>query len=184
MLKEEACELFLAAVYQDALDIAEQIASQVSASGTQSTLIAEIGLQIFCGEWYLAKLAWLSQRAKELEDNELREYLSKLIENHVNDLYVLYEDDPMIYPNYCLLANSYDKGEKDHLGSVNGPGPFISSRYERNLKRLKPESSFKPTDNESMLIMAVGDGACWYLQKDINDGLKSIIYALDKDQNS
>lgn len=178
--KQEACEIFLAAVHEAAVKVGRQIASKVSANGKATTLTDDSGLAIFSGEWSLARLAWLSRRVADLADPELQACLSSLIGRDVEELSdLLCRTDPMAYPNYWVLAGAYDGGGRSPLGSPMGPGPVIAHRYRSNLEKLKPDERLDP--EEMFLIIALGDACCWSLGCDINQGLQDILDALNED---
>ncbi len=87
-------------------------------------------------------------------------------------------------PRHCghndMLADAFDRGQKDPVGLPMGPGPIICERYKRTVARLKDEC-FDPPSFEMLLILAAGDSCCWTLDVDLNDGLKGIINALNED---
>lgn len=177
MSKEILCKGFLAAVYEDAQGVGRQIAAEVRSKGKHSSLEDETCLTIFSEEWYLARLAWLSRRAAELTDREMNRILADEISSSVKMLAHLFEDDPLAYANYVMLADAYDRGESDKFGLRMGPGPIILFRYQNNLRRLLPKKALffrsnpKPPEQEQLLIVALGDGACWQLEYDLGAAL-------------
>ena len=141
MSKEILCNGFLAAVYEDARGVGQQIAAEVQSKDMHSSLEDEACLTIFSEEWYLARIALLSRRVAELTDREMNGILADEISNSVKMLGHLFEDDPLAYANYLMLADAYDRGESDEFGLRMGPRPIILIRYQNNLQKAPPEKS-------------------------------------------
>lgn len=136
-IKRRACELFIAAIFQSASDMALDIASEVSANGDAPSLTDENNLLIFSSEWSFAKLAWLSRRTHEIRDPQLRTSLTEVIDQKAKAVADVADDDPMAFMNYYMLADAFDKGVRDSAGLPMGPGPIISDRYKRSVARFK-----------------------------------------------
>src|SRR5882672_4593951 len=179
--KTQTCELFVAAMYQHAVEIASEIASEVSHNGETPTLTDDDCILIFSSEWCLAKFAWLSRQTGDIKDRELRQRLDTLVHQKVQALSSALKDGQNAFLNYYMLADAFDKGDRDSMGLAMGPGPFLSDRYQKTLAEM---TSVEPSNLEMMLILTAGDTCCWQLGSDINTGLSDIMESLGNESSN
>lgn len=108
--KRSCCISFLEAVIYDANELAKEIAESLEAQGQESSLRNKQCIDLFVGEWLLARLPWLRFVGRNLKDTEMRslwvEEVSNLLRKVESTMAPFHKQMPFGLNDYCTVAEA------------------------------------------------------------------------------